>query len=369
MTTIFSPDPLRAKTEKESGGRQTVIYSAKGQPNFMYQICRTDLAEPYHPAFVVNDRVIDAFFYACYPGSLNDGELLSQPGKIPACHLNLQEFQLLAQQTGAGFHLSSNAEWAALMHNIHQQNFLPDGNTDYGRSLRHPQESAARIDGRLAGDTAGEANSYTGSSHLGWYHNNQLTGIQDLCGNLWEWQSGVRLLAGEIQLIKNNDISELPVNDLLQWQAVDMLTGQLTVPGSPNTAKYDSPADIQNGNAGTPLLSTQIRHYNGAPDDQGYPPGLLDGPFHSMKTADNAAVPQILQLNGLAPFAERPETDQIYLRNYGERALMRGGAWYSQEFAGISAFCLSHTALHRSATVGGRTAWIEPSHVNYPRCR
>ncbi|HCR4031813.1 hypothetical protein [Morganella morganii] len=80
MTMIFSPDALRAKTEKESQGRRTVIYSAKGQPNFMYQIYRDDLSAP-HPAFCVNGQIIDAFFYACYPGSLHDGSLSVSPEK------------------------------------------------------------------------------------------------------------------------------------------------------------------------------------------------------------------------------------------------------------------------------------------------
>lgn len=60
MTTIFSPDALRIKTEEKSQGRRTVIYSAKGQPNFMYQICRDDLPA-LHPAFCVNGQIIDAF--------------------------------------------------------------------------------------------------------------------------------------------------------------------------------------------------------------------------------------------------------------------------------------------------------------------
>ncbi|QXO63724.1 MULTISPECIES: hypothetical protein [Morganella] len=360
MTMIFSPDALRAKTEKESLGRRTVIYSAKGQPNFMYQICRDDLSAP-HPAFCVNGQIIDAFFYACYPGSLYDGELISQPGKAPACHLNLPEFRLLAQQTGPGFHLSSNAEWAALMHCIDQQNVIPDGNTDYGRSLRHPEQHAVRIDGKPAGDLSGEANTLTGSSHPDWYHNQQLTGISDLCGNLWEWQTGVRLMAGEIQLVRDNDISVLPADAPLLWQSVNMQSGQYCEPGIHATAKYDSPSACLTGNGGTPLLSGNITCYNGDPGDNSYPPGLLDGPFFSMETTDNLPAPHLLQLNGLAPYEERPRSDQIYLRNYGERALMRGGAWYSQEFSGISAFCLSHTALHRSATVGGRTAWIAPN--------
>lgn len=110
------------------------------------------------------------------------------------------------------------------------------------------------------------------------------------------------------------------------------------------TAKYDSPSACLTGNGGTPLLSENITHYNGDPADNSYPPGLLDGPFFSMKTAANLPVPHLLQQNRLAPYGEKPQTDQIYLRNYGERALMRGGAWYSQEFAGQCFLSESHRA-------------------------
>ncbi|HGH5989991.1 hypothetical protein Q4R86_03925 [Morganella morganii] len=98
------------------------------------------------------------------------------------------------------------------MHCIDQQSVIPDGNTDYGHSLRHPEQSAVRIDGKPAGDLSGEANALTGSPHPDWYHNQRLTGISDLCGNLWEWQTGARLMAGKIQLIRDNDISELPAD-------------------------------------------------------------------------------------------------------------------------------------------------------------
>ncbi|MCU6272832.1 hypothetical protein KWI08_02735 [Morganella morganii] len=91
MTTIFSPDALRVKTEKESQGRRTVIYSAKGQPNFMYQICRDDLPA-LHPAFRVNGRIIDAFFYASYPGSLHDDELIRERALMRGGAWYSQEF-------------------------------------------------------------------------------------------------------------------------------------------------------------------------------------------------------------------------------------------------------------------------------------
>lgn len=61
---------------------------------------------------------------------------------------------------------------------------------------------------------------------------------------------------------------------------------------------------------------------------------------------------------GLRSMLAKLTDDQIYLRNYGKRALMRGGAWYSRTSAGIDALCLSHTEHHKSTTVGARRAWI-----------
>lgn len=40
---------------------------------------------------------------------------------------------------------------------------------------------------------------------------------------------------------------------------------------------------------------------------------------------------------------------------------MRGGAWYSQQVAGMRTLCLSYHAQYRSTSVGGRRAWI---HIN-----
>ncbi|MGL5039186.1 MAG: hypothetical protein ACRC6D_03520, partial [Aeromonas sp.] len=36
MTHIFVKDSLRASVEAATGGRQTVLYTAKGQPSYMY---------------------------------------------------------------------------------------------------------------------------------------------------------------------------------------------------------------------------------------------------------------------------------------------------------------------------------------------
>ena len=77
------------------------------------------------------------------------------------------------------------------------------GNTDSGRSILAPEArpaSTAATRGR-AGDPA----TLTGSGPARWRHDHTAHGIADLCGNLWEWQAGLRLVDGEIQIIPDND--------------------------------------------------------------------------------------------------------------------------------------------------------------------
>ena len=59
--TISAPDSLRASVEAASGGRQTVLYTALGQPTFLNVIPKFNgpdvdagLPAGVHPAFVVN---------------------------------------------------------------------------------------------------------------------------------------------------------------------------------------------------------------------------------------------------------------------------------------------------------------------------
>lgn len=370
MFDIYSPDPLRAKVETQSAGKRTILYSAKGQPNYMYVMPRFRLNEvsdnldnTIHSAFIVNGKVKNAFLYACYPASLHQGELLSLPNQKPASQLDLLSFQQYAQQTGKGFHLSTHAEWAALMLWCRHHNRVEDGNTDYGRSFLNPEQCANRVDGKNAGDTdfiTGDPTTITSPQWSNWYHDNSLFGISDLCGNLWEWQSGMQLDAGEIQIIKDNDAvfcGDLTVTE--QWHSIALSTGKLLPIKHINSAKYDAPSDYCEGNAGIPILSTSIKHYNGAPTDNGYPAGLMDGDFNAIMAADNLEVPTLFKALGLYPAIDQQDHDQVYLRNYGQRSLMRGGAWYSQQAAGMRTLCLSHNARHYSTSVGGRLAWID----------
>lgn len=142
-----------------------------------------------------------------------------------------------------------------------------------------------------------------------------------------------------------------------RWRAVDLATGAWVSPGSGGTAKFDAVSPIHTGNAGAPLITDSIQHFNGDPQDNGYPPGLMDDAFDRIRMASGAPLPDVLKILGIVPHHRCEDGDQVYLRNYGERILMRGGAWYSGAAAGLRTLCLSHGAGHASATVGARPVW------------
>ena len=95
MVTIVMRDALRAQVERASQGRQTVLYTAKGQPSYMNVVPLVTLAalglagaEGPHPAFIVGGRERGEFFYGSYGGVIRAGELVSLPGVAPGAWMD-----------------------------------------------------------------------------------------------------------------------------------------------------------------------------------------------------------------------------------------------------------------------------------------
>ncbi len=86
--------------------------------------------------------------------------------------------------------------------------------------------------------------------------------------------------------------------------------------------------------------------------------GLMDAPFGAIRPAAGVQAPALLKTLALYPVGHAAERAQAYLRNYGERMMLAGGAWYSGLDAGLNALCLSHARDHASATVGARPAFM-----------
>ena len=366
--TISVPDSLRMSIEAASGGAQTVLYSALGQPTFMDIIPQftgaavgvTGYTDP-HPMFYGQDGTAKSeYFFGTYPGVVKNGELLSLPGQDPANTLNHDQFVAYARACGAGHHVISNACYAGIALWCRMNSFAPRGNTNYGAAHDAAWESGRRSDGLAPGLASGSARTLTGSGPVSWRHNNSSTGIADLVGNVWEWSPGMRINAGEIQVLRNDAASTVPKNDGVintidmsagssKWWAIDgtaaTVAACFVAPGSANTVKYAT-----SGSAAQTLVLGSGAAFEGMAS---YVTGA--GALMTLKALGLMPVASLLGGTIATPAAN---SDIFYVDVTGERLPIRLGFWANGAAAGLSALYLFNGRSAANGNVGARPGFV-----------
>jgi sulfatase modifying factor 1 len=350
--TISVPDTLRRQVEAASQGRNTVLYTAKGQPCFMavipsftLQSIDSGLGTGTHPAFIVSGVTKSELFIGQYIGFSSNGEMISVPGVDPIRSINFDNSVNLARANGTGWHIMTNAEWAAVALWTWKNGTQPRGNSDYGRSSDVTTERAVdAATGRLAAATGtATTTTRTGSGPASWRHDQTPFGIADLAGNVFEWCAGMRINAGEIQVIENNNAS-LNATDLssgsASWQAIDGTNGSLVAPGSANTVKYAT-----SGTTAYTLVRASGSSFEGMTN-----PGT---------TQVATAALEKLKALGLFPVAGTGlGGDGFYLDVTSERMPIRGGLWASGALAGPFSLGLYYARSGVNTDVGARPAFV-----------
>ena len=363
---IFTKDPLRAGVEAATGGKVTVMYDNKGYPSYMVITPRFNLQDidpilgsGVHPAFIVNGVEKSEIYIGQYQAIVADGRAISIPGQDPATHLNFDQARAFCAAKGAGWHLMTNAEYAAIALWCWKNGFMPRGNNNFGRDHLAPHETGRRRDGLAPGAATGAARTLTGSGPASWRHDNTFTGIADLNGNLWEWAGGMRLTNGEIQVLENNNAADNTKDQSAAstlWRAILASNGSLVSPGTAGTCKYDSVNAGTAGQVGPARLNTVITNSNApASGDDGH----TFNTFQSLTAATGITPPAILRALGLFPIATTGLGDDgMWMRNYNERLPLRGGDWSYASLAGVFALNLSHLRSYVYASVGFRPACV-----------
>ena len=355
--TISTPDALRQSVEAASGGLNTVLYDAKGYPSVMCVVPRFNiedidagLGSGTHPAFIVDGVQKSEIFVGKFLARIHDSHALSMPGQDPSVSINFDTADARCTVKGPGWHMMTNAEWSAVALWCWKNGFMPRGNTDYGRDHAQTYETGRRQDGAAPGLSEGTARTLTGSGPASWFHDNSPAGIADLCGNVWEWQRGMRLVGGEIQIIPDNNAAATGADHSSSstlWRAI-MPNGTLVTPGTSGTLKWNATGTA---GAGSPQLATAVTSQSDGATS-------ASQQYKDVTAADGVTVPNLLKLLGMFPHGTAIERGRLYVNNGGERLPIRGGNWTYGGFAGVFALNLVFARSLSDAALGFRPAFV-----------
>lgn len=343
MPTIFTKDSLRAAVEAATGGKATVLYDDKGYPSYMYRISKFNLQDidpllgnGVHPAFVVNGVEKSELLVGMYQARIHDGRACSYPGVDPSVNINYDTARNVCKAKGAGWHLMTNWEWAAIALWCLKNGFQPRGNTNYGRAHDATFETATRTDKKAPGDTSG-GRTLTGAGPASWRHDGTPSGIADLVGNVVEIVDGLKLIDGKIYMPNDNNFDMAEAD----W---------------PNTGfAFDS--TVEGG--GVPVLSNAVTKSTG---EAAWP----TVPFKDLTKKVGMEVPPRLAAAAIAPishleggaFGEEVPKGSLYMRNVGESVPCRGGNWSSGSNAGLFYLDLNYLRSVSSSNLGFRPAFL-----------
>lgn len=345
---ISVKDAARQAVEGATGGKVTIMYDAQGNPNYMVRIPKFNIQDVdatlgtgVHPAFIINGVEKSEIWIGQHIGSLVNGVLCSLPGKDQSAGFNFDSAVSYCRNKGSGWHTMTTMEWNAVALWCKKNGFIPRGNSNYGRSSDATYETGTRYDGIAPGTASGTARTITGSGPASWRHNNDFAGISDLVGNVWEWAPGFRLVAGELQVIANNDAAMSTIDltsTSASWKAIDGATGLLVAPGSANTVKIAA-----SGTANYTLVLASG--------------GQLQAMANPGAVPVSAAALITLKLYGAYPVGPDLGGDGFLYNVADERVAVRGGHWGSGALAGLFAVDASNLRLYTSSYIRARPAF------------
>jgi sulfatase modifying factor 1 len=370
------------KMEILSGGRNTVKWVSDGAttpkyfPTIMVRfpalrirdLLEGSTNENLHPAFIVNSVVKPEIYvgkYQAYQITSNSKNIgISLYGVDPKTFINFDTAFTLCGNGGTGHHLITNAEWAMialLCKNINA--YQPKGNNNYGKDISDPISLEyygipTYIDANKIGRVG------TGTGPVSWAHDGTPWGVYDMNGNVYEWCSGLRQAAGEIQVIPNNDaaVNNIDVSrDSTQWKAINAADGTLVNPEVTFASDTDTnPVDSGAGatlkyDATTPI--TVVTTVSTRTTEEKY------GAFDDI-TGTN--LPEIVSALCIAPEVSGSNThgnDRIHIKNdasgnFSETLLKRGGIWYLGSAVGVFLLHLPHSRSYLLSLFGARPAFV-----------
>lgn len=336
----------------EFGAGNKVIYDDIGMPSIMYGVPKmkysdiiTGGTDEVLPFWIVDGEEKSTIWVSKFPNIVESDRAYSLGMRLPKNYITFDQAVAACKNKGNGWHLNQTGIFACLNLLSQKLGTVPHGNTNYGKDYYHAYEHGIQPQGETS-------RTLTGSGEPTWYHNHDTSGIADLCGNVWEWTGGLRLVDGEIQIIPYGNCMKLDCDmsaTSTLWKAI-MPDGTLVEPGTAGTLKIDRTS----ASDATLRINTSVTTRTTDSND-------TNVVFKDTKAVSGVSIPKLLIALGLFPDSGVTGygNDRFYARNNGERLPIRGSAFYFTSASGPSALSLYHVRSDSSGNIGFRSAFCE----------
>lgn len=340
-----------------------ILLDDKGNPSVMVKIPKMTYQDlglqgtGTFPAWIVDGKEVPYIYISKYQNIVKDGRAYSLPYQEPGHNVTFDEAVQYCETKGNGWHLMSNVEWQAIALWCAKNNCMPGGNNNgsYGDYYQTSQKGAPML--YLDYYDENNPESYdectftaTGSGDKSWFHNNDFSGIADLNGNVYEWVGGIRMNAGEFNIIPDNN-TVLHVDQSAsssEWKAI--------LPGTTiNNATLVAPGTngvlINKSNGGLGVKGTDTA-------------GSSSGTAFSRKaslasTSISSKIPKEAYAHGfVVPDITTERQDYTYYNNSGEKLCYRGGYFCDNYDAGVFCSYCDFTRSDSWSYLGFRSAFV-----------
>lgn len=296
-----------------------VIYDDAGLPSIMVKFSRPKEVEKVHPMFIIDGEVYDEIFISKYKNCIIDGKAYSLPMQKAATNVTLEEAEKACFSKGEGWHLLTAVERGFLANYCYDNRTFPHGNTNSGKWHGCQEEKCQTYDG---------CRMLTGSGPKMWMHDHTIFGIDGLCGDIWEWFRGLRLMDGVLQVAENNDAAmNIDLSkESNKWKTV-----------------LDNGKKIRLDCTGEDVIFTTCAD--------------IDADFNGCRWRDVIFdCNQTETLKALGLYAGEPNV-HFCAETTGECLPICGGRWLDTFHAGVFNVCFHNTRSNFSSSIGFRSAY------------